>query len=710
MKKKILLYGDLTLNIVDGSSVWLASVAKLLSQDKNNVVDILLKDKLTSNVLADELLFKDNVNLVDACDFVPKTYFVDSSNIVKVMTAADKLRDYSCIIVRGFEVVRAIVKDDHLSTKLIPYITNFCHDKDKISQAEKDTLSYIYNRVNQFFVQTKQMGDYLKDVLGVDGEKFQILNPMIFKDGIKTPKKKKKSIVYAGKLAREWNILELIEIMDRLYKIDSEITLHMISGKVNRDLADRQDEIFGKLNSMPNVVFHGSLPKNETTEIINSCELGYSFRSSTIDNDGSLELSSKVLEYCFCSVPLILRKTKMHSDVLGEDYPLYTESVDECVEKILDYFGNSEKYEEFRKTLPEKVERFSPENVYKNVYRALEKFPSKKMRLLISGHDLKFIKQLFPYFQQEFELTVQEYPEYSHLNVKESKKLLQKADIIWCEWLLLNAEWYSANVRSFQKLFIRAHKFEIAKKYGYKVNWQNVTKLITVAYYWQEQFIEKFRVPRQKVQVINNFINVESYSAEKEDGYKYNIGMIGILPKLKGFARAIDILKVLKEHDPRYKLYIAGKRPEEFANTWNVPEQKQYYLDTFKRIDDLGLTDSVIYTGWVKTTDFLKNIGYTLSLSDKTFPESFHVAPFEGMASGGVGLAIYWDGIEYVYPEDVIEQSPEDIAKRIIELNGDDEKYRELSQKGKNFVKENYDLPIIWDSIAKALGCNGGMK
>ncbi len=710
MKKKILLYGDLTLNIVDGSSVWLSSVAKLLSQDKNNVVDILLKDKLTSNVLANELLFKDNVNLVDACEFIPKTYFVDSSNIVKIMTAADKLRDYSCIIVRGFEVVQKIVKNDHLASKLIPYLTNFCHDKDKITNSEKQKLSFIYNRVNQFFVQTVQMGDYLKDVLGVDGEKFKILNPMIFKDNIKTPEKKKKSIVYAGKLAREWNILELIEIMDRLYKIDSEITLHMISGKVNRDLADMQNKIFSKLSSMPNVVFYGSLPKNETTEIINSCELGYSFRSTSIDNDGSLELSSKVLEYCFCGVPLILRKTRMHSDVLGEDYPLYTESVDECVDKILDYFSNTEKYKEFKETLPQKVERFSPENVYKNVSLALEKFPSKKMRLLISGHDLKFIKPLFPYFETEFELTVQENPEYTYLNIKESKKLLKKADIVWCEWLLLNAQWYSNNVRSFQKLFIRAHKFEIAKYYGSKVKWENVDKLITVAYFWQEQFIEKFHVPREKVQVINNFIDVKSYETEKEDGYKYNIGMIGILPKLKGFDRAIDILKELKENDSRYKLYVAGKRPEEFANTWNVPEQKKYYLDVFKKIEDLGLSDSVIYSGWVKTTDFLKNIGYTLSLSDKTFPESFHLAPFEGMASGGVGLAIYWDGIEYVYPEEVIEKSPSDIAKRILDLNGNDEKYSELSAKSKNFVKDNYDIPIIWESIAKALCCNGGIK
>ena len=51
MKRKILLYGDLSLNIVDGSSVWLVSLAKLLAQDTDNVIDILLKDKIKNNIL-----------------------------------------------------------------------------------------------------------------------------------------------------------------------------------------------------------------------------------------------------------------------------------------------------------------------------------------------------------------------------------------------------------------------------------------------------------------------------------------------------------------------------------------------------------------------------------------------------------------------------------------------------------------------------------
>src|SRR5699024_733667 len=127
-----------------------------------------------------------------------------------------------------------------------------------------------------------------------------------------------------------------------------------------------------------------------------------------------------------------------------------------------------------------------------------------------------------------FELTVQSYPEYTNLNTSESKKLLEKADIIWCEWLLLNAQWYSNHLYAHQKLFIRAHRFEIEKKYGFKVDWNNVDTLINVSYYYLEEFIGKFSIPREKVTVINNFIDVDSYFTEKDKDYKYNLAMIGI--------------------------------------------------------------------------------------------------------------------------------------------------------------------------------------
>lgn len=707
MKRKILLYGDLSLNVVDGSSVWLSSLAKLLAEDKNNIVDILLKVNITNNILVKDFIPYDNITLLNADEYIPKYNTVDTTNIVKIISEVDEYRDYSCIIVRGFEAVKQLVKNDTIASKLIPYLTDFCHIKENMQEEEKNILNFIYNKVNKFFVQTIQMKEYLKDVLGIDGNKFEILSPMIFQNTTKKVLKESKTIVYAGKIAKDWNILELIEIMDELYKKDKEITLHMIGDKFNRDLAERRKEIIAKLKNMPNVIFHGSLPKGETTEIINSCELGYSFRSTKVDNDSSIELSSKLLEYCFGEVPLLLRKTKMHVAILGEDYPLYVESKEECVQKILDFFRNREKYKEWiGEKLQKDVQKYSTTEVYKNVKKAIDFFPKKKLRLLITGHDLKFIKDLIPKFKEEYELTIQNYDEYMDLNEADSKHLLKHTDIIWCEWLLLNAQWYSVHKYPHQKMYIRAHRFEIDRKYGYRVRWERVTKVITVSYLMMEQFMEKFRIPRDKIMVINNYINVSQYSEEKDDiDNKYHLAMIGIVPKRKGFEHAVDILIRLKKKDERYKLYIAGKRPNEFANSWNIPEERSYYEAVERKIKENNLEESVIYTGWVETERFLQRVGYVLSLSDLI--ESFHIAPFEGMVSNAVGLALRWEGIEYIYPPENVFDSVEAIADKIEEYNQNEEEREEVIGRGRKFVCDNYDLPIIWNTIYQLLE-NGG--
>ena len=87
--------------------------------------------------------------------------------------------------------------------------------------------------------------------------------------------------------------------------------------------------------------------------------------------------------------------------------------------------------------------------------------------------------------------------------------------------------------------------------------------------------------------------------------------------------------------------------------------------------------------------------------------ESFHIAPFEGMASSAVGMALNWEGIEYIYPEETIYTSEEEITNKILEYNSDDKKREKNINAGRSFVKENYDLPIIWNTIYNLIE-NGG--
>ena len=119
------------------------------------------------------------------------------------------------------------------------------------------------------------------------------------------------------------------------------------------------------------------------------------------------------------------------------------------------------------------------------------------------------------------------------------------------------------------------------------------------------------------------------------------------------------------------------------------------------------MEDAVIYTGWVEIPKFLKKIGYTFSLTTKKSPESFHIAPFECMASNGMGIALRWDGIEYLFPDEAVCESLDEIVDRIEYYNDHDKEYKEVVKKEREFTKDNYDLPIIFDTILNLIDYKG---
>ena len=701
--KKILIYGDVDLNLIDGSSVWLVNLARLLSMDEEIMVDILLKKRIRNERLVRELRGIYRVRLLYVKNYIDRLTEVDAGNIVKVISRIDALRDYACFIIRGMGVMKPLLHSP-LIDRVVPYLTDFCHDSEQISDAEKDFLRTLYERVKVYLVQTDAMKRYLQQVLGVDGAKYRVLYPIVFP--FPQAERERGSLIYAGKIARDWNIIELLDIMEELKNSDPDITLHMVGDKVNRDMAEEKEEIFRRLNEGENIQFYGSLSRGDLREVMSRCELGYAFRSTRVDHDGSLEVSVKLLEYLQAGIPMVLRRSAMHEEILGSDYPLFAESEQECLEKIRWAFAGN-RIERLREQLNERAARFSVPKTIEMMREALSVFPEQRQRLLVSGHDLKFLKPLFARMKEEYDLIVQEQSEYTDFSVREAKRLRDRADIIWCEWLLTSARWYSRNAYPHQRLFVRAHRFEVNRRYGRNLNVIALDQLITVSYYYMEEFMRRFSIPLEKCCVINNFIDMKNYERPKREDAQFHIALIGALPKRKGLARAVELIKLLRRHDSRYVLHVPGKRPEEFANTWNVPEERAYYERIYQQIKEEHLEDAVIFDGWVDVPAFLSKIGYVLSMSDAKQPESFHVTPFEGLASRAMALALPWEGIEYLYPKACVVETVERMAARILFYQDHPRQLQEDIEACRAYAAENYDIEVIWQSISRLLRHGG---
>lgn len=306
-----------------------------------------------------------------------------------------------------------------------------------------------------------------------------------------------------------------------------------------------------------------------------------------------------------------------------------------------------------------------------------------KPRLIIAGLDLKFIKPALKYLEPYYEIKIDDWTDRSAGDIESSEKLLPWADIVFCEWMLFYAGWYSHNITKHQKLFIRAHKYEISLDEPYSIDFNNVTKVITVNYFFLELFSNVFSIPREKLAILNNFVETNIYSGEKTDDYRYNLAIVGYSPIWKGYRRGLEILNNLKQKDDKFKLYLIGKDFTDFPWAVNDPVNVNYFNACEKFIEEHNLEDSVIKCGWIDRKDMFSNIAYVLSLSDV---ESFHLSPAESFADSTIGLFLNWEGVDYIYPKEIIFDNLQDISNFILDSYDNDEKYLKTAEELKNYT------------------------
>lgn len=311
------------------------------------------------------------------------------------------------------------------------------------------------------------------------------------------------------------------------------------------------------------------------------------------------------------------------------------------------------------------IERYSHIHTAELAKEALT-FAQDKKKILIAGHDLKFAKFLIEEIERadNLELLVDQWQSHSKHDEIKSLKLLDQADIIFCEWGLGNLVWYSKYKKQGQKLVTRIHAQELKTRHLDQCDHDNIDNYIFVSPYYFELMIAEFKLERKKCRMIYNMVDTELLNKPKMANSRFHLGMIGDVPQSKRLDRALDIFEQLYRKDKRYKLFIKGKRPEEYPwmHSKAKAEEMAYYQQQYQRINDNGWDKNVIFEGHGPIEEWLQNIGWILSVSDN---ESFHLSVAEGMASGAIPLILRWAGAETIYHENCIFDSTSKITEVI---------------------------------------------
>lgn len=721
------LYGDTNLNIIDGSSVWLLSMAECLSRAGARV-HVQLKADVRTDRLTSSLDRLDGVTVHPA--FPDSTSPGEPPRALTPEDAASRLAavaedvEADLVVCRGLAACAAAVRLESLAPLLWAYVTDVPR-RGEASLAERTgTLRAVAGGSRRLFTQTEEARSYLEVVAPEAAGKTVLLNPMIPDDliggvdseaagpGPDEPLR----MVYSGKFAADWKTLEMVGLPEALADRGVSSTLTLIGDKVQRHDTDpdwprRMTQALHARGDDPRVTWLGGLSRGEALTAVAGHHVGLSWRSSALD--ASLELSTKLLEYGAVGVAPVMNRTAAHEALFGSDYPLYVDGdVTAAVERAAREPGlvgmavGRVREVASRYTIGRTAARLR--DYFETSLSVPPPVPlprpgaaDRPLRVLVAGHDFKFAGELLDalHATNGVQVRTDHWTSLHEHDERQSRQLLEWADVVFCEWAGPNAVFYSTHKQAHQRLVVRFHGFEIRGPWLGDINLDAVDRVVFVSEAYCREVLAVTGWPEGLCTVVPNTVDAHDFDRPKAPNSRFHLGIVGIVPLLKRPDRAVDLLEQLIAEDDRFVLHVKGRFPWNYPWEWRKVLHRDAYQQVFHRLGSRRLREHVTFDGFSPDmANWLRRIGWVLSPSTR---ETFHLAPVEGMASGAVPLVWPRPGVDEIFGDRWVVPDTAAAAARVLQLTADPERLEEESLAAAQYIRR-FDAPIVsrrWRSL-----------
>ncbi|MDP1419709.1 hypothetical protein Q8G35_15130 [Peribacillus simplex] len=334
-KMKVLLFGFIDMNSMDGSAVFLSSLASTIALDSNIEVDLLLASPVKRDILIQPLEKFDNITILNP--FVDPFFSATDDEWVKKgvidFDIAEMLishywsqKGYDWLFVRSIETVEKIAKHKHIIKNTLVYATGLTHIGQDVNEEKFESIKNIYDRCAYFLCQTEEMCEFVIEILNLNKEKNKVslLTPMIPNvESAEGQTRLKNKLVYTGKFDPDWKTIPIITAFKELKREIPNLSLDVAGDKFKwvKDDSQFKEEAAYLLKNTDGLTWYGALTRENAQQLIVNSDIGITWRSEEMDS--SLELSTKLLEYGILRKAVIMNPTQMHIKLFGEDYPLY---------------------------------------------------------------------------------------------------------------------------------------------------------------------------------------------------------------------------------------------------------------------------------------------------------------------------------------------------------------------------------------------------
>ena len=275
---------------------------------------------------------------------------------------------------------------------------------------------------------------------------------------------------------------------------------------------------------------------------------------------------------------------------------------------------------------------------------------------------------------------------------------LDWADVAFVDWCVATAALFTLVDPGDTRVVVRLHSFELFTMWPHLVNFARVDDLVFVSEHMRRfaravvPALAAAHAPRQHV--IPNAMNLHRYRRPKSADARFTLGLVGVGSVAKDPLWALEVLRLLRAHDPRYRLLlVGGMGPGPTESTRRYYARLERGLAEAERsgaVRRLGHTDDVPAA--------LAEVGVILSTSVR---ESFHCALAEGAASGAVAAVRDWPffarygGARTIYPDDWVVASPERAADRILRATATESGWRSAGEATSRLALATWDWPVV---------------
>ncbi len=149
------------------------------------------------------------------------------------------------------------------------------------------------------------------------------------------------------------------------------------------------------------------------------------------------------------------------------------------------------------------------------------------------------------------------------------------------------------------------------------------TKIIAVSKFTKDQILSNFKIEENKIKIIYESCDRDLYKFDKKKRNlrELNILCVGTINKRKNFTHIIKTIPILKKKFDTVKLTIIGKYGDD-------------YINLQKTIEDLGVKNDVIITGYVPNNELVRYFHKNDVFVYASKEEGFGIPILEAYSSG----------------------------------------------------------------------------